>query len=151
MKYVILAVAVLMAFVLQAKVSVLSVAPNLTVLLAYSSGIMLGETRGMIAGLVIGGIEDSLSSSIIGPNMLGKGLVGYLSSFFLSGGVLVWTPLLGILSVALLTIIDSVVVFISLSIFDTMPTSPSTVLFTSTMQSILNAAAGMFIRPPHAD
>lgn len=151
MKYLILSVAVLTAFILQTKISILSVAPNLTVLLAYYSGMMLGETKGMIAGLVIGGLEDSLSSSIIGPNMLGKGLVGYLSSFFLSGGVFVWTPLLGILGVALLTMIDNIAVFFSLSIFDAVPTNPSTLLLISTMQSILNAAAGMFIRPPHAD
>jgi len=150
-KYLILSVAVLTAFILQTKISILSVAPNLTVLLAYYSGMMLGETKGMIAGLVIGGLEDSLSSSIIGPNMLGKGLVGYLSSFFLSGGVFVWTPLLGILGVALLTMIDNIAVFFSLSIFDAVPTNPSTLLLISTMQSILNAAAGMFIRPPHAD
>jgi rod shape-determining protein MreD len=150
-KYFVWAVAVLLAFVIDAKVSVLAIAPNLTALLAYYAGIMYGETRGMVAGLIIGGIEDSLSSPIIGPNMLGKGLVGLCSSFFLSGGFFVWTPLLGILGVALLTLLDNSVVYLSLGIFDTLPTNPSSALLTTTMQALLNAAAGMFIRPPHAD
>ena len=151
MRYLVWAAAVLLAFVVDAKVSVLAIAPNLTALLAYYAGIMYGETKGLVAGLIIGGIEDTLSSSIIGPNMLGKGLVGLCSSFFLSGGFFVWTPLLGILGVALLTLIDSFAAYLSLGIFDTLPTNPSTALLTTIMQSLLNAAAGMFIRPPHAD
>ena len=151
MRYLVWAAAVLLAFVVDAKVSVLAIAPNLTALLAYYAGIMYGETKGLVAGLIIGGIEDTLSSSIIGPNMLGKGLVGLCSSFFLSGGFFVWTPLLGILGVALLTLIDNCAAYLSLGIFDTLPTNPSTALLTTIMQSLLNAAAGMFIRPPHAD
>ncbi|NJD57027.1 MAG: rod shape-determining protein MreD [Nitrospirae bacterium] len=143
--------AVLIAFVLQTKVSLLSISPNLTVMLAYFAGMKYGETRGMAAGLVIGGIEDSLSSSIIGPNMMGKALAGFFASFFLSGGFFIWTPLLGILGAFLLTLVDNAVVYLTLGMFDRVPTSPSAALFTSVLQSLLNAAAGMFIRPPHAD
>jgi rod shape-determining protein MreD len=150
-KYPLWATAVLLAFVLEAKVSILSIAPNLTVLLAYYAGMMYGETKGMTVGLIIGGLEDSLSSSIIGPNMLGKGLTGFFSASLLSGGVFVWTPLFGILGVALLTLIDNSVVFFSLSIFDRFPTSPASALLTTTMQAILNAGAGIVIRPPHED
>lgn len=151
MKLLAAILAVLIAFVLQAKVSVLSVAPNLTVMLAYYAGMKYGETRGMAAGLVIGGIEDSLSSSIIGPNMMGKALAGFFSSFFLSGGFFIWTPLLGILGVFLLTMVDNAVVYLTLGMFDRFPTSPSAAMLTSVLQSLLNATAGMFIRPPHAD
>jgi len=151
MKLLAAILAVLIAFVLQAKVSVLSIAPNLTVMLAYYAGMKYGETRGMAAGLVIGGIEDSLSSSIIGPNMMGKALAGFFSSFFLSGGFFIWTPLLGILGVFLLTMVDNAVVYLTLGMFDRFPTSPSAAMLTSVLQSLLNATAGMFIRPPHAD
>ena len=144
-------VVVIIAFVLQAKISVLSITPNLTVMLAYYAGMKYGETRGMAAGLVIGGIEDSLSSSIIGPNMMGKALAGFFSSFFLSGGFFIWTPLLGILGVFLLTMVDNAVVYLTLGMFDRFPTSPSAAMLTSVLQSLLNATAGMFIRPPHAD
>ena len=123
----------------------------MTVLLAYYAGMKYGETRGMIAGLVIGGIEDILSAPIIGPNMLGKALAGFFASFFLSGGFLIWTPLLGILGTSLLTMVDNVAVDSALGIFDKIPTNLSTALRISVMQSILNAAAGIFIRPPHED
>lgn len=144
-------VVVIIAFVLQAKISVLSITPNLTVMLAYYAGMKYGETRGMIAGLLIGGIEDSLSTSLFGPNMLGKSLAGFFSSFFLSGGFFIWTPLLGIFGAFLLTIVDTSAVYVTLGIFDKFPTNPSTALFSLILQSLLNAGAGMFIRPPHAD
>jgi rod shape-determining protein MreD len=78
-----------MAFLIQTKISLLSVAPNITALLAYYAGIKYGQNKGVIFGLLIGSIEDSLSSPILGPNMLGKGLVGFSSSLFISGGMFV--------------------------------------------------------------
>ncbi|MBI5633059.1 MAG: rod shape-determining protein MreD [Nitrospirae bacterium] len=151
MNYLFWALAFFAAFLLQTKISVLSVAPDITALLAYYAGIKYGQNKGVILGLLIGAIEDSLSSPILGPNMLGKGLIGFSSSFFISGGVFVWTPLLGMLGVALLTYFDNAVVFLSLSIFDKAPTNPATALFITTMQALLNSAAGMLIKPAHAD
>lgn len=151
MKYLLWALAVIVALLLQAKISMLSVSPNLTAVLAYYAGITYGESRGLAAGLFIGAVEDSLSSSILGPNMLGKGLTGFFSSFFLSGGIFVWTPLFGILGISLLTCVDNAVVFFSLSIFDRLPTNLSNALFVSVMQALLNSTAGILIRPSHAD
>lgn len=151
MNYLVWAFVFFAAFLLQTKISLLSVAPNITALLAYYAGIKYGQNRGMLFGLLIGAIEDSLSSPILGPNMLGKGLVGFSSSFFIPGGIFVWTPLLGMLGLALLTFADNTAVFLSLSIFDRPPTAPATALFISVMQALLNSAAGMFIKPTHAD
>lgn len=151
MKYLIASIVVFLAFLLQGKVSLLSVQPNLTAVLAYYAGITYGEHRGTAAGLLIGAIEDSLASPLLGPNMLSKGLVAFLSSFFISGGFFVWTPLLGILGICLLTLIDNSVVFFSLSIFDRLPASLSSAIFISVMQALLNSFAGIFIRPKHAD
>jgi rod shape-determining protein MreD len=151
MTYLLWASAFFIAFLLQAKISILSVAPNFTALLAYYGGIKYGQTKGVIIGLLIGAIEDSLSSPILGPNMLGKGLIGFSASFFISGGIFVWTPLLGMLGIALLTVIDNSAVFLSLSIFDRPPSNPSTALYMTVMQALLNSAAGMFIKPAHAD
>ena len=151
MKYLFWAIAVFVAFLLQSKVSLLSVTPNFTVLLVYYAGIRYGENKGFMTGLLIGAIEDSLSSPILGPNMLGKGLAGFFSSFFISGGFFVWTPLLGILGVGILTLLDNFAVFSSLTVFSRMPTGPSSALFISIMQALLNASFGLFIRPTHAD
>jgi rod shape-determining protein MreD len=150
-KYILWPIAVFLSFFLQGRISVLGISPDLTVLIVYYAGIRYGETKGLLAGMVIGALEDSLSSSIIGPNLLSKGIIGFSSSFFVSGGVLRWTPFLGLLAVSFLTVVDNAMVFLAQSIFDKMPAAPASALLIAIMQSILNATAGIFIRPKHAD
>jgi rod shape-determining protein MreD len=151
MKYLSLAALTLIAFFLEGRISLLGISPDLTALLAFGVGIRYGETRGLLAGVVIGAIEDSISGSIIGPNLLGKGIVGFSSSLFVSGRLLRWTPLLGMIVVSLLTFVDGFVVFLARSVFDTVPALPSTAFFVAIMQSLLNAPAGIFVRPKNAD
>ena len=151
MKYLFFTAALFLAFFLQGRISVLGISPDLTALLAFYIGIRCGETKGLMAGIVIGALEDSISSSIIGPNLIGKGFVGFSSSFFVSGGLLRWTPLLGVIVVSLLTSLDGLIVFLTRSVFDSVPAAPSVVFLVSTMQSILNAPAGIFVRPKNVD
>ncbi len=151
MKYILWPIAVFFCFFLQGRVSVLGVSPDLTVLLVYYLGMRYGETKGLLFGVIIGALEDSISSSIIGPNMLSKGIIGFSSSFFISGGFLRWTPFLGLIAVSFLTVIDNAVIFLAESIFDRMPAAPSYALLVAIMQSLLNAIAGVFIRPRHAE
>jgi rod shape-determining protein MreD len=151
MKYLFLTAALFLAFFLQGRISVLGISPDLTALLAFYIGIRYGQTQGLLAGVVIGALEDSISSSIIGPNLLAKGMVGFSSSFFVSGGLLRWTPLLGVIVVSLLTSLDGLVVFLTRSVFDRVPAAPSVAFLVSTMQSILNAPAGIFVRPKNVD
>ncbi len=151
MKYLLWPIVVFLCFFLQGRISVVGISPDLTVLIVYYAGIRYGETKGLLAGMVIGALEDSLSSSIIGPNLLSKGIIGFSSSFFVSGGVLRWTPFLGLFAVSLLTVVDNALVFLAQSIFDKMPAAPASALLIAIMQSILNATAGIFIRPKHAD
>src|SRR5512147_2878549 len=115
---------VMLAFLLQIKISILGVPPDLTAAVAYYFGITGGSTKGVLFGSLIGLIEDSVGGSILGPNLLGKGLVGFFSSF-MSGSPLRWTPLLGIVSLAILTLMDGSIILLSRAIFDTMPTSLS--------------------------
>jgi rod shape-determining protein MreD len=142
---------ILLAFLLQENISVISVAPNLTALLAYYAGIKYGDMKGLAAGMLIGALEDTMASPMLGPNMLGKGMIGFFSSFFISDRIFVWTPLLGMLGAAVLTLMNNAIVFFSLGIFHGLPARPSTALYISVMQSVLNALAGIFIRPAHAD
>lgn len=146
-----MAIAIFAAFFLQGRISVLGISPDLTAILIFFVGLRYGETRGLLLGVLTGAIEDSLSSSFIGPHMLSKGLMGFSSYFFLTGGLLRWTPVLGIIAVALLTFADNLVVFLARSVFDKMPATLSTAFFVSVMQSLLNAPAGIFIRPKHVD
>ncbi len=151
MNYLWLALIIFLAFLLQSSVSILAVPPNLTVLVVYFIGIRYGGTRGLLTGVLIGALEDSLSTAMLGPNMLAKGMVGLLSASFISGNFLIWTPLLGTIAAALLTFTDNAIVFLSLTLFDKFPTHISTALFIAIMQSLMNASAGIFIRPENAD
>jgi rod shape-determining protein MreD len=142
---------IFLSFFMQARISVVGIAPDLTVVLAYYAGIKYGQTRGLLSGVLIGTLEDGLSSSIIGPNLVGKGVVGFFSAFFISGGVFRWTPLFGIIALFFFTFIDNAVVFSARTLFDKMPATPSAAFFLTVMQSVLNALAGMLIRPRHVD
>jgi len=149
--YLWLALIIFLAFLLQSSVSILAVPPNLTVLVVYFIGIRYGGTRGLLTGVLIGALQDSLSTAMLGPNMLAKGMVGLLSASFISGNFLIWTPLLGTIAAALLTFTDNAIVYLSLTLFDKFPTHISTALFIAIMQSLMNASAGIFIRPENAD
>lgn len=151
MRYLVWAGAILLTFFLQSRVSVLDIPPDLTAILVFYAGIRHGETKGLLTGVLIGALEDSISSSIIGPNLLGKGMVGFSASFFISGGVFRWTPVLGIVALSFLTFLDNSIVYLSRSIFDKMPAPPASALFIAVMQSLINAPAGIFIRPKHVD
>jgi rod shape-determining protein MreD len=150
MKRVWLLVCVVAAFVIQSQVSLFGVAPNLTVVVAYYLGIKGGAARGMALGSIIGIIEDSVGGSILGPNLLGKGMVGFLASFS-SGSLFRWTPLLGMISILALTAMDGAVVFLSRSIFGTSPGSLSRGILILLAQGFLNLILGIFIKPQNVD
>ncbi|GAB4483907.1 MAG: hypothetical protein OHK006_06570 [Thermodesulfovibrionales bacterium] len=151
MRYILWAAAVFFAFLIEQNVSFLAVTPNLTALIIYAIGIRHGEVRGLLAGLVIGFVEDTLALGMIGPHMLGSSLVGFFSSYFLAGSVLRWTPVLGVLALAFLSLADNLSVFMALSVFQSPPSGTGTAAYISVMQAILNAPFGIFCRPKHAD
>lgn len=141
---------VMLAFLLQIKISILGISPDLTAAVAYYFGITGGSTKGVLFGSLIGAIEDSVGGSILGPNLLGKGLVGFFSSF-MSGSPLRWTPLLGIVSLAILTLMDGSIILLSRAIFDAMPTSLSSGILTLLGQGLFNGVIAIFIRPRNVD
>jgi rod shape-determining protein MreD len=146
MKYLLWASIIFLTFIIQESISLFNVTPDLTLVLVFYVGIRKGEVKGIFFGSLIGIIEDSLSGALLGPNLLSKGLAGYLSSLIYSR-FFIWTPLLGIISISALTLIDSSIVFISRSIFAKIPVSIGTAFFAIAMQSVLNAPLGIFIRP----
>ncbi len=150
MRYFLWAAIIFLTFIIQGSVALFDVTPNLTAVLACYVGIRKGEVSGILFGSLIGILEDSLSGALLGPNLLSKGLIGYLS-YFISSRIFIWTPLLGIISISALTLIDSSVVFISRSMFDKMPVGIGAAFFTIAIQSLLNAPLGIFIRPKDVD
>lgn len=150
MRYLLWAFIILLTFILQRRLLLFGVAPNLTFILVYYTGLREGGTWGIILGSVIGSIEDSLSGAFLGPHLLSKGLVGYFSSF-MSNSFFRWTPVLGAIAIAALTIIDSAVVFESRSFFDRIPASTGTAVFIIAVQTLFNAPLGIFLRPRNTD
>jgi rod shape-determining protein MreD len=150
-RYLFWTAAIFFALLLQGRVSLLGVVPNLTILVVYYSGIRYGENRGLLTGILIGYLEDSLSYSIIGPNLLSKAMIGFFSAFFVSGGLFRWTTVFGIVAVSGLTMADNMTVFLVRTIFDKMPVNFSNVLSISVMQALINGPAGIFLRPKNVD
>jgi rod shape-determining protein MreD len=146
MIYLLWAVVFFLALIMQGSLSLFDIVPNFTVLAAFYAGIKYGDIRGLAIGAVAGIIEDSLSGAFIGPNLLSKGLVGYLSSF-LYQRFFVWNPLLGTISVAMVTFADGLTVFFLRSLFDRMPVGAGAALLIIVVQSLLNAPLGLFLKP----
>lgn len=146
MKKIILLLIIFSAFLLESRISIFGAQPDLAAAIAYYFGLKNGETKGMLFGSFIGLIGDSLSGGILGPNILGKGMVGFLSAF-MSGSFFRWTPVLGVIGISLLTAVNGIIVFLSKTLFDHMPTSiPSamSIIFTA---ALINSLLGIFMRP----
>ncbi|HXX57493.1 MAG TPA: rod shape-determining protein MreD [Thermodesulfovibrionales bacterium] len=150
MRHVALFIAVLVSFVLQTRVRIFGVPPELTVIVVYYIGVTGGAAKGILLGSLIGIVEDSISGGIIGPNLLGKGMVGFFSSV-MAGGLFRWTPLLGLLIISSLTVLDGFVVFFSRMFYSSLSVPPHRVFLTVVIQGLINALAGIFIKPEHAD
>jgi len=146
MTYIVWAGIIILTFFFEERISIFHVAPNLTVALVYYMGIRKGEFEGLLLGSVIGTIEDSLSGAFLGPNLFSKGMVGYFSSFMF-GSFFRWTPLLGAISIGLLTAVANTIAFATRSFFDHMPTSMKAATCIIIIQSFINVPIGLFLSP----
>jgi len=146
MIYVLWAAIILLTVLVQGSVSLIHIKLNLTVILVCYIGMKRGEIPGMFYGALIGLIEDIISGVLLGPNILSKGLIGYLSSS-LYKKLFIWTPLIGAINIFSLTFLDSSIVFILRSIFDKIPVDIGTAFFIIMVQSLVNAPLGIFIKP----
>lgn len=150
MKILSLAVVIILSLILQTRMSLFGISPSLMVVVAYYLGIKNSSTQGILAGSLVGLIEDSVVGGMIGPNILGKGMAGFFSSF-ISGGIFRWTPLLGMLAISALTMMDGLVVFLSRVLYETIPAPPSRVILSIVVQGLMNSALGIVIRPKNAE
>lgn len=142
---------VALAFVVESKFRALGMVKlDLTVIFVYFIGLRYGPTKGLVFGASVGMVADGLAGGILGPNLLGKAVAGYLSSF-LKSGMFMWTPLFGFISLMVITILAGAVAFFSANIFAQPPTEMSNALVIMFWQGAINSVAGLFIRPGHED
>lgn len=144
------AIIIISTFILQRRLSLFDVSPNLTLILVYYAGLSRGYSTGIVLGSTIGSIEDSLSGTFLGPCFLSKGLIGYLSSF-MSGSFFKWTPVFGAIGIASMTILDSLVVLLSRSFFDRVATTTEAAFLIILIQTLFNTPLGILIKPGNTD
>ncbi|NCO83818.1 MAG: rod shape-determining protein MreD [Nitrospirae bacterium CG_4_10_14_3_um_filter_44_29] len=150
MRKIILLLIIFSAFLLESRISIFGAQPDLAAAIAYYFGLKNGEAKGLLFGSFVGLIGDSLSGGILGPNILGKGLVGFLSasmSSTTSRGFFRWTPVLGVIGISLLTAVNGIIVFLSKTIFERMPASIPSAISIILTAALINSLFGIFMRP----
>ncbi|MEJ2182768.1 MAG: rod shape-determining protein MreD [Nitrospirota bacterium] len=141
-----LALTLVVALILESRVRVSGIGPNLTVLFVIYAGLRGGPLRGLTAGAGLGFLTDVLSAGMLGPDILAKGTVGYLSAF-LGRGVFTWTPLLGLVGFFVLTFLDGTLSYGLTAAFERAALGATHAAVISFWQALLVAPAGLFMRP----
>lgn len=132
--------------VIKSNITLFGVSLNLTVLIPFYFGLKRSPEKGLVAGIIVGLIEDSLSNTLLGPNILSKGTVGMLSSL-LSGRLFIWTPVFGIAACFAMSFLDVFIVYVSRELFFVNPGIFKHAAGRMIIQSLINAPIGYFIRP----
>jgi rod shape-determining protein MreD len=145
-KYFIWVFATLLIFVLQGGISVLGTTLNLTVILACYAGVRRRSSGGILLGALLGAIQDNLTGTILGPHMLSKGLIAYFSSGVYSR-FFIWTPLLGVVSLFLLTVADGIMILSLRALSGDMPVTYSGAVLVIGLQALFNAPFGVLMKP----
>ncbi|HXC61780.1 MAG TPA: rod shape-determining protein MreD, partial [Nitrospiria bacterium] len=65
--------------ILMASISLNGVQPDLGLILLYFIGLVYGEIDGVLLGLIIGFLMDLFSGGPLGPNLVSKTLLGWVS------------------------------------------------------------------------
>jgi rod shape-determining protein MreD len=133
-------------FAVKTNITVFGTSLNLTVLVPFYFGLKKSPEKGLMIGVTVGLIEDSLSNTILGPNIISKGSIGILSSLLL-GRFFVWTPLFGVLACFAITFFDSIIVYTCRELFFVQPALFKGAVVKMLVQSAFNAPIGYFIKP----
>ncbi|MDP2168351.1 MAG: rod shape-determining protein MreD [Thermodesulfovibrionales bacterium] len=133
------------SLIIESRVSVFGIRPDATALLAYYFGLRNGPLKGAAFGASLGAASDALSLGMLGPDMLGKAAVGYLSAL-LPEIFFGWTLSTGLAAAAALTLIDRTISFGAVSIFGQMPAGIGSASYIAFGQAAINSFAWLFIR-----
>ncbi|MBF0343121.1 MAG: rod shape-determining protein MreD [Nitrospirae bacterium] len=117
---------------------------NFTTLLVFYIGVQWPISRAFLWAFMIGLVLDSLSLRLIGPHILSKVIVVFLTYFFKTG-IFNLASLLSAILCFVFTIIDGIVVYISLSLFDVRPTPPAAAINLITFQAVVNSIMAYYL------
>ena len=151
------------AFVLllQPKLALFDCPLNLTLALVYVFGIKTAsyqpaasgsddvtpEIRSTLFGAGVGLIEDAMIGSIIGPNLLSKGLVGFMSSIVYRDIFFQWESVLGGVVLSVFTLLDGLVVVAARQLFSNTAIGGPSVVELVIIQAIMNIPIGLVLKP----
>ena len=134
------------AFVLQTTLFRIfgSVAPDLILLTAVYCGLRFGKLSGIQIGAFSGLVQDALSYGLLGINFLSKGLIGFLTGYLRDLNLLIGNSMvMWMMLIVFSTAIDVTLLLISLNSFYEAPLSITNILWSITIQSILNIVIGL--------
>ncbi|MES0335262.1 MAG: rod shape-determining protein MreD [Candidatus Magnetobacterium sp. LHC-1] len=117
---------------------------NFTLLVVFYLGVKWNISSAFLWAFVVGLVLDSISMRLIGPNILSKATVVFLTHFFKTG-IFNLASMLGAILCFFFTIIDAGIVYTSLSLFDVRPTQPVTAFNLILFQAITNSIMAYFL------
>lgn len=147
-------------FLLQTQFSSLKDYLNITVTLVYYFGLRCLQNisardysvnkvvlESTAFGIAVGLAEDILSGPIIGPVVLSKGMVGFITPVIFTNVVFRWTPLWGGIVLVILTVLDGVALAGSRVLFTGIQVSGVTVFHILVVQALMNIPFGIILKP----
>jgi len=149
------------ALLLQPKLALFDCPFNLTLALVYAFGIKTAsrqpaasssddvtrEIRSTLFGAGMGLMEDAMIGSIIGPNLLSKGLAGFMSSIVYRDVFFQWESVVGGVVLAVLTLLDGIVVITARQLFSNTASGGPVVVELVIIQAIMNIPLGLILKP----
>ena len=148
------------AMIFQSKISLFGYPLNLSVVIVYAFGIsqsiqqsasrsvsVSAEIKSVIFGAAVGILEDGMTGTVMGPNLLGKGFAGFVSSFIFRDVFFQWDSVLGGIVLCLLTVADGFIVIGARLIFSNAAVGGWAVSRLIVLQAIMNIPLGLLIRP----
>jgi hypothetical protein len=152
-----------LALLLQPKLALYDCPLNLTLALVYAFGIKTAshqsaasgsddvtpEIRSALFGAGIGLIEDAMVGSLIGPNILSKGIAGFMSSIVYRDIFFQWASVLGGVVLPVLTLLDGLVVIAARQLFSSTTIGGPAVIELVIIQAVMNIPIGLVLSPGH--
>lgn len=149
-----------LAILFQPKITIFDFPLNLTIILVYAFAIMApplqsasmsftdvsAEIRGSSFGAAIGLIEDAMSGTIPGLNVLSKGLIGFVSSIIYRDLFSQWTPLIGGIVLFVLTLVDGIIVILTGYFIAGINIGGTTAIQMIFIQAVINFLLGCLIK-----
>lgn len=160
MKTIIWAVLTLAVFLLQTQSAFFFSPLSFTVILVYFFGLdsihkgpsrelygIMPEFESAVFGAAVGLAEDVISGSIIGPGILSKGLIGFLTPLLFSNVIFRWTPAWSGVVIFLFSVLDGVILVGSRAVFTEISIQGIHALKSVAVQAVIGVPFAMMLKP----